>query len=53
MSDKLLEKETLNANDIVDLLGARPFKPHSTYQKYLELFEKKEDTDGTDTTNKE
>ena len=38
MSDRLLLKETLNATDIVEILGPRPFKPHSTYQKYLELF---------------
>ncbi|KAM3137743.1 hypothetical protein pb186bvf_010163 [Paramecium bursaria] len=36
LSEKLLEKETLDLQKIVEVLGERPFKPKSNYKAYLE-----------------
>lgn len=35
LSEKLLEKETLDGREIREILGERPFKPHSSYKAYL------------------
>ena len=48
LADKLLEKEILVFNDIVEILGDRPFDPHENFRRFLEevgkikRFEKKE-----------
>ena len=31
----LMEKETINHDDIVDLIGARPFEGDKTYEDYI------------------
>lgn len=36
LADKLLEKEILVFNDIVDILGDRPFDPHENFRRFLE-----------------
>lgn len=33
---RLLEKEVLNRDDMVELLGQRPFKEKSTYEEFVE-----------------
>merc|ERR1712012_944831 len=33
---RLLEKEVLNREDMIELLGARPFKEKSTYEEFVE-----------------
>lgn len=33
---RLLEKEVLDKNDMVELLGARPFAEKSTYEEFVE-----------------
>ena len=33
---RLLEKENLNKDDMVELLGARPFAEKSTYEEFVE-----------------
>lgn len=35
LSDALLEKETLDLNDIVGILGERPFEPKENYKSYI------------------
>ena len=35
LSDSLLEKETLDLNDIVAILGERPFEPKDNYKAYI------------------
>jgi len=36
LAERLLERETVNQDDIVDVLGARPFVPEGSYKDYLE-----------------
>lgn len=36
LSDLLLEKETIDLKQIVEVLGERPFEAKSTYKAYLE-----------------
>ena len=36
LSDRLLEKETLDLNEIIKVLGARPFEPKSSFKAFLE-----------------
>ena len=33
---RLLEKEILNREDMIELLGKRPFKEKSTYEEFVE-----------------
>ena len=33
---RLLEKEVLNRDDMIELLGPRPFKEKSTYEEFVE-----------------
>ena len=33
---RLLEKEVLNREDMIELLGPRPFKEKSTYEEFVE-----------------
>jgi AFG3 family protein len=44
LANALLEKETLDLQKIIDILGERPFEPRSNYKAYLDLkrTEKKE-----------
>ena len=44
LATALLEKETLDLQKIIDILGERPFEPRSNYKAYLDLkrTEKKE-----------
>ncbi|KAJ3401821.1 AAA ATPase afg3 [Chytriomyces hyalinus] len=35
VAQRLLEKEVLSRDDMINLLGARPFSDHSTYLEYL------------------
>ena len=35
LRDSLLEKETLDLNAIIDILGERPFEPKSNFKAYL------------------
>jgi hypothetical protein len=41
----LLEKETLNADEVEEILGARPFKNNS--REYVELMKDHKDKDHT------
>lgn len=44
MAELLLDKETINHDDLVSLIGARPFKAHKTYLEFIsanELAKKK------------
>ena len=36
LSERLLEKETIDINDITEILGKRPFEVKGTFKKYLE-----------------
>lgn len=36
IAKRLLEKEILNRDDMIELLGARPFKEKSTYEEFVE-----------------
>jgi len=38
---RLLEKEVLNREDMIELLGARPFAEKSTYEEFVEEKEDK------------
>lgn len=42
MSGALLEKETLDLQTIIELLGERPFPPKSNFKAYLEYKKKEE-----------
>ena len=33
---RLLEKEVIDRDDMIDLLGPRPFKERSTYEEFVE-----------------
>ena len=35
VAELLLEKETINHDDLVSLIGARPFKGHKSYLEYI------------------
>ena len=35
VAQRLLEKEVLNREDMIDLLGPRPFKEKSTYEEFV------------------
>lgn len=35
LRDALLEKETLDLTNIIEILGERPFEPKSNYKAYL------------------
>lgn len=36
MAKRLLEKEVLDRDDMIELLGKRPFKEKSTYEEFVE-----------------
>lgn len=36
MAKRLLEKEILSRDDMIELLGPRPFKEKSTYEEFVE-----------------
>ena len=36
VAQRLLEKEVLNRDDMIELLGPRPFKEKSTYEEFVE-----------------
>ena len=36
VAQRLLEKEVLNRDDMIELLGTRPFKEKSTYEEFVE-----------------
>merc|ERR1711902_404650 len=36
VAQRLLEKEILNRDDMIELLGPRPFKEKSTYEEFVE-----------------
>ena len=36
MAQRLLEKEKLDKDDMVELLGARPFAEKTTYEEFVE-----------------
>ncbi len=42
LGDRLLEKETLNLPDIMEILGKRPFGMNETMTKYLEELQERE-----------
>lgn len=50
MAELLLEKETINHDDLVSLIGARPFKGHKSY---LEFISANEDAKQKDAAEKE
>lgn len=35
MAELLLDRETINHDDLVELIGARPFKAHKTYSEFI------------------
>lgn len=39
LSDNLLEKETLDLKDIIEILGERPFPPKENYKAYIDAKE--------------
>lgn len=43
LSDRLLEKETLDLVEIVNILGQRPFEPRSSFKAFLEEIQNSED----------
>jgi len=36
VAERLLEKEILSRDDMIELLGPRPFKEKSTYEEFVE-----------------
>ena len=50
VAELLLEKETINHDDLVSLIGARPFKAHKSYLEFISANEdakqKMADADG-------
>jgi AFG3 family protein len=42
LSDSLLEKETLDLNDIIGILGERPFEAKENYKAYISAKELEE-----------
>ena len=36
MAERLLEREILSRDDMIELLGPRPFKEKSTYEEFVE-----------------
>lgn len=50
MAELLLEKETINHDDLVSLIGARPFKAHKSYLEFISANEeaKQKMADGKD-----
>jgi AFG3 family protein len=40
LSETLLEKETLDLQQITEILGERPFEPKSTFKEYLKEVKK-------------
>lgn len=51
VAELLLEKETINHDDLVTLIGARPFKAHKSYLEFISAQEdaKQKDTDAAGT----
>ena len=43
LSDRLLEKETLDLTEIIKILGPRPFAPKSSFKAFLEEITKAEE----------
>jgi AFG3 family protein len=43
LSDRLLEKETLDLIEIVNILGQRPFTPKSSFKAFLEEVQRTEE----------
>ena len=44
VAKRLLEKEMLDKADMVELLGTRPFQEKSTYEEFVDVLGKLEDT---------
>jgi len=42
LGDRLLEKETLNLPDIIEILGQRPFGMNETMTKYLDELQERQ-----------
>jgi hypothetical protein len=40
LSDKLLVKDVLTFIDVQEVLGDRPFKPHPSFQRFLDEIKK-------------
>lgn len=51
VAELLLEKETINHDDLVSLIGPRPFKGHKTYLEFISANEQSKKQDAE--TNKE
>jgi len=43
LSDRLLEKETIDLTEIIKVLGPRPFTPKSSFKAFLEEITKGEE----------
>ena len=52
LSKELLKKETLNLNEIIEILGERPFPPTGEFAAYLKSIPK-QDVKGDDEEPKE
>lgn len=54
IAELLLQKETINHDDIVGTIGARPFANHKQYQEFIDSTKKSEPTgspaDSSDST---
>lgn len=50
LSDRLLEKETLDLIEIVNILGQRPFQPKSSFKAFLDEVQKTEEENKLSTT---
>ena len=48
VAQALLEKETISHDDVVELIGHRPFRNNQTYEDYVNSAWKKKDGAGAD-----
>lgn len=53
MAELLLEKETINHDDLVSLIGARPFKGHKSYLEFISAQEDAKQKDADEAKEKE